>query len=57
MIVDDRVALIGSANINDRSLMGERDSEVAIVFRDEEFIESQMNGEPYAAGRLRHSFP
>ena len=30
MIVDDRVAIIGSANINDRSLMGDRDSEVFI---------------------------
>jgi len=29
MIVDDNKALIGSANINDRSLSGERDSEVA----------------------------
>lgn len=28
MIVDDRYALIGSANINDRSLLGSRDSEV-----------------------------
>ncbi|KAG8649640.1 hypothetical protein MANES_08G114700v8 [Manihot esculenta] len=27
MIVDDRVALIGSSNINDRSLLGSRDSE------------------------------
>jgi phospholipase D1/2 len=26
MIVDDCIALIGSANINDRSLMGDRDS-------------------------------
>ena len=51
MIVDDRVAIIGSANINDRSLMGDRDSEVALVFRDEEFIESQMDGKPYAAGK------
>lgn len=31
MIVDDRMALIGSANINDRSLLGSRDSEVLIV--------------------------
>ena len=29
MIVDDCIALIGSANINDRSLLGSRDSEVA----------------------------
>jgi phospholipase D1/2 len=31
MIVDDKVALIGSANINDRSLNGSRDSELAII--------------------------
>lgn len=29
MIVDDRTVLIGSANINDRSLLGSRDSEVS----------------------------
>ncbi|KAL2941082.1 Phospholipase D zeta 1 [Bienertia sinuspersici] len=28
MIVDDRIALVGSSNINDRSLLGSRDSEV-----------------------------
>lgn len=32
MIVDDRVALIGSSNINDRSLLGSRDSEVLLVY-------------------------
>jgi phospholipase D1/2 len=26
MIVDDKIALIGSANINDRSLLGSRDT-------------------------------
>jgi phospholipase D1/2 len=31
MIVDDEKCIIGSANINDRSLTGERDSEVAVV--------------------------
>jgi phospholipase D1/2 len=31
MIIDDEVALIGSANINDRSLKGNRDSELAII--------------------------
>lgn len=31
MIVDDKRAIIGSANINDRSLCGDRDSELAIV--------------------------
>ena len=31
MIIDDEVVLIGSANINDRSMLGKRDSELAIV--------------------------
>jgi phospholipase D1/2 len=34
MIVDDSTVLIGSANINDRSLIGTRDSELAIVIED-----------------------
>lgn len=28
MIIDDRAAFVGSSNINDRSLLGSRDSEV-----------------------------
>lgn len=31
MIIDDRIAFIGSSNINDRSLLGSRDSEVLFV--------------------------
>ncbi len=31
MIVDDRYMIIGSANINDRSLLGSRDSELAMI--------------------------
>ncbi|MDB5802372.1 MAG: Phospholipase D/Transphosphatidylase [Rhodocyclales bacterium] len=34
MIVDDLYALYGSANINDRSLLGERDSEIAVLVMD-----------------------
>lgn len=34
MLVDDRWAVVGSANINDRSLQGLRDSEVNVVLRD-----------------------
>ena len=34
MIVDDAVAIIGSANVNDRSLNGDGDSEIAAVIRD-----------------------
>ena len=31
LIVDDEVVLMGSANINDRSLTGKRDSELAVI--------------------------
>jgi phospholipase D1/2 len=30
MIVDDKTTIIGSANINDRSMKGDRDSELAV---------------------------
>ena len=33
LIVDDRYALMGSANINDRSMTGKRDSELAVVIQ------------------------
>ena len=29
--MDDRVAIVGSANINDRSMIGARDSEISVV--------------------------
>ena len=35
LVADDRVAVLGSANINDRSLLGDRDSELAVVVRDD----------------------
>ena len=38
MIIDDQIALIGSANINDRSLKGSRDSELAVVIEDEKAV-------------------
>lgn len=55
MIVDDRVAIIGSANINERSMLGSRDSEVAAIVRDREMLPSYMAGEPYRVGRFPHT--
>ncbi|XP_039259661.2 phospholipase D1-like [Styela clava] len=52
MIADDRVAIIGSANINDRSLLGDRDSEVALWIKDMEMVDSTMNGQPYKVGKF-----
>ena len=55
MIVDDRVAIIGSANINERSMLGSRDSEVAAIVRDTDMIWSTMDNRPYLVGRFPHT--
>uniref|UniRef100_A0A1I8MGT7 Phospholipase n=1 Tax=Musca domestica TaxID=7370 RepID=A0A1I8MGT7_MUSDO len=57
LIADDRVVICGSANINDRSMIGKRDSEIAAIITDNEFEDGRMNGNKYPsgvfAGRLR----
>lgn len=55
IIVDDRVALIGSANINERSMLGSRDSEIAAIVRDTDMLWSTMAGQPYQVGRFAHT--
>ena len=55
MIVDDRIAIIGSANINERSMLGSRDSECAAVIRDTDMLHSTMNGASYLVGRFAHT--
>ena len=51
LIVDDRIVLCGSSNINDRSQLGYHDSELTIVMEDTDMIESTMDGQPYQAAR------
>uniref|UniRef100_A0AAX7TRA6 Phospholipase n=1 Tax=Astatotilapia calliptera TaxID=8154 RepID=A0AAX7TRA6_ASTCA len=51
LIADDNTVVIGSANINDRSMLGKRDSEVAVIVEDSEMVDSVMDGEPYKAGK------
>ncbi|CAB4035349.1 Phospholipase D2 [Paramuricea clavata] len=55
MIVDDRKAIIGSANINDRSMLGDRDSEVAVMIEDVDSVDGNMNGIGYKMGKFAHS--
>ncbi|XP_022741381.1 phospholipase D zeta 1 isoform X2 [Durio zibethinus] len=52
MIIDDSAALIGSANINDRSLLGSRDSEIGVFIEDKEFVDSRMGENPWKAGKF-----
>ncbi|MYN02510.1 hypothetical protein GTP41_10410 [Pseudoduganella sp. DS3] len=47
LIVDDAVAIVGSANTNDRSLTGNGDTEIAAVIVDTEGVEFRDLGSPY----------
>ncbi|CCE91711.1 phospholipase D TDEL_0D01270 [Torulaspora delbrueckii] len=52
LIADDRSCIIGSANINERSQLGNRDSEVAMIIRDTDLVKSKMEDKDYYAGRF-----
>ncbi|XP_058151278.1 phospholipase D1 isoform X2 [Dasypus novemcinctus] len=52
LIADDNTVIIGSANINDRSMLGKRDSEMAVIVQDTETVPSIMDGKKYEAGRF-----
>ena len=49
LIVDDEKVLIGSANINDRSMTGYRDSEFAVIVEEEKKKQSIMDGKKFTA--------
>ncbi|CAG8498943.1 7241_t:CDS:10, partial [Ambispora leptoticha] len=55
MIVDDRYVICGSANLNDRSQLGNRDSEVAIWVEDTLTVSTRMNGENYQASKFAYT--
>lgn len=57
LIADDRLVICGSANLNDRSQLGDHDSEIAVVIEDpeENMIDSYMNEQPYRVGRFASS--
>jgi phospholipase D1/2 len=52
MIVDDKYVILGSANINDRSMLGTRDSELAIMVKDMQKADNAyMGGQPSKQSR------
>ncbi|OWF47594.1 Phospholipase D1 [Mizuhopecten yessoensis] len=55
MIVDDDSVIIGSANINDRSMSGERDSEVAVLVEDIHKTDVMFNGCVHRVGKFASS--
>ncbi|XP_026831180.1 phospholipase D2 isoform X3 [Ooceraea biroi] len=55
MIVDDNTVICGSANINDRSMVATRDSEIAVIIHDQEFEDGRMNSIPFPCGKFASS--
>ncbi|KAK8043062.1 phospholipase [Apiospora phragmitis] len=51
LIVDDRIVVCGSSNLNDRSQEGHHDSELSIVMEDTDLIPSVMDGQQIQVGR------
>ena len=56
VIADDMCAVLGSANINDRSLLGDRDSEIAVLIHDktEGFKKPITGKEPIPVSKAVH---
>ena len=55
MIVDDDTVICGSANINDRSMLGSRDSEIAVMVEDTQKFTVKFAGQDHEAGRFASS--
>ncbi|KAI9827337.1 MAG: hypothetical protein M1819_006979 [Sarea resinae] len=52
LIADDRIVICGSANLNDRSQLGDHDSEIAIIVQDPTPLESRINGQAWRASHF-----
>lgn len=55
IIIDDNVVLCGSANINDRSLEGDHDSEICMIIEDPQTHPSFVNGVPTMVSKFATS--
>ncbi|KAL1619800.1 hypothetical protein SLS54_006396 [Diplodia seriata] len=55
LIADDRVVICGSANLNDRSQLGDHDSEIAVVIEDPTPCDSVMDGQQWRASKFAAS--
>ncbi|KAI9365193.1 hypothetical protein BD770DRAFT_378002 [Pilaira anomala] len=55
LIADDKIVIMGSCNLNDRSQCGDRDSEIALYVEDKATVPSQMDGKYFEASRFASS--
>ncbi len=54
LIADDSIVIMGSANINDRSLKGQRDSELAVYIQDKAIVKASLNGKQTEVMKFGH---
>ncbi|CAG8552345.1 5973_t:CDS:10, partial [Acaulospora colombiana] len=52
LIADDKIVIIGSANLNDRSQLGDHDSEIAAIIEDKEYLNSRLADKQWEAGKF-----
>ena len=55
MIVDDKTVILGSANINDRSMLEERNSEYAVMIKEAPKLNTIMEGKNYIAANFSYT--
>ncbi|KAI9295170.1 phospholipase D/nuclease [Neoconidiobolus thromboides FSU 785] len=54
MLVDDEIAIIASNNLNDRSMLGNRDSELGAVVLDTKRVSMNMDNKKFTGRRFAH---
>lgn len=55
LIADDRLVILGSANLNSRSQFGDRDSEIAAIITGGDKVVTRMGGRPWRATVFAHT--
>lgn len=55
LIADDQTVICGSANLNDRSQLGDHDSEIAIIINDPDYVDAYFDGRPFRVSRFAAS--
>ena len=55
MILDDKTVILGSANINERSMLGERNSEYAVMINETPKLNTIMDGKNYVAANFAYT--
>lgn len=55
LIVDDQIVVCGSSNINDRSMLGDHDSEIAMVIEDPTPVQTYVDGQQVAVSQFATS--